>query len=85
MRANTAAEMISSRLLHSVSKHVLEDQRVDLWVGDPACMHNEPNTLFISVKELVSRVIRNVDTFITAEIARIKSWTQRKQSKRMQR
>lgn len=61
------------------------DQRVDLWVGDPACMHNEPNTLFISVKELVSRVIRNVDTFITAEIARIKSWTQRKQSKRMQR
>lgn len=44
---------------------LLEDQLLDVWLGDAACMFNEVNALFISVKELVSGVLRDVDTFIT--------------------
>ncbi len=48
---------------------LLEDQWLDVWLGDTACIHNEVNALFIGVKELVSGVIRDVDAFITSEIA----------------
>lgn len=53
------------RSLHFAPEHLLEDQRLDVWLGDTACMHNEANPLFISARELVSGVIRDVDTFIT--------------------
>lgn len=68
-RVPTQRQIIRSGLLHLVSKHLLEDQLFDVWLGDTTCMLSEVNTLFISVKELVSRVIRGVDTFITTEIA----------------
>lgn len=48
---------------------LLDDQWLDVWLGDTACMHNEVNALFIGVKELVSGVIRDVDAFITSKIA----------------